>query len=652
MIQPTTRTVSLQQIRIDDPFWSNYSTLVREEVIPYQWNALNDQIPDAERSHAIHNFKVAAGIEDGEFGGMVFQDSDVAKWLEAVAYSLATHPDSELEQLADSTIDLVMQAQQDDGYLNTYYTVKEPDKRWTNIYECHELYCAGHMIEAAVAYYQATGKRKLLDAMCRFADYIDAVFGPEPEKIHGYPGHQEIELALVKLYQVTGEERYLRLSEYFINERGKSPNFFIDEWEERGRHSHWVTGPTPDLDLMYNQSHLPVREQSVAVGHAVRAVYMYTAIADLARLTGDQELLNACSRLWKNITTKQMYITGGIGSTRHGEAFTFDYDLPNDTVYAETCASIGLIFFAHRMLQIEAKREYADVIERALYNLVIGSMTLDGKRYFYVNPLDVWPEASEKNPGKHHVKCERQKWFGCSCCPPNLARLIASLGQYVYTVDRNTLYTHLFIGSELSVVLGGDQVRITQQANLPWNGNVKLRVSLETKKRFTLALRVPVWCNEEAQLRINGEVYPIAGRIENGYAKVDRVWFDNDTVEWDLPMRPQLIEANPQVRANAGKVAIQRGPLVYCLEQVDNGENLSAICLPPDAVLRERFNPDLFGGIVEIEVQGWRESDTSWQESLYRPINKKFDPVTVRAIPYHLWGNRQRGEMTVWIRLK
>ena len=438
--------VPLNKVKISDLFWSKYVELVRNTVIPYQWEALNDRVPDAEPSHAVTNLRIAAGLEEGEFRGFVFQDSDVAKWIEAVGYSLQSHPDSELEAAVDSIIDIIEKAQQPDGYLNTHFTIKQPDKRWTNLHECHELYVAGHMIEAAVAYHEATGKKKLLDIMCRFADYIDTVFGPEPEKIHGYDGHQEIELALVKLYRATGNERYLKLSKYFIDERGKEPNFFNIEWEKRGRYSFWTNTVSKKPDLKYCQAHKPVREQKSAVGHAVRAVYMYAGMADIAAETGDNELMDACRVLWDNIVSKQMYITGGIGSTHHGEAFTFDYDLPNDTIYAETCASIGLIFFANRMLNIEQKSIYADVMERALYNNVLGAMSLDGKRFFYVNPLEVWPEASEKNPGRFHVKPVRQKWFACACCPPNVARLLTSLNNYIYSKNNNTVYTFYISG--------------------------------------------------------------------------------------------------------------------------------------------------------------------------------------------------------------
>jgi Uncharacterized protein conserved in bacteria len=375
------KPVSLKNVKIDDNFWSEYQKLVKEVVIPYQWEALNDNVPDADPSYAIKNFRIAAGEEQGEFGGMVFQDSDVAKWLEAVAYSLTINPDPELEALADKTIDLIAKAQQPDGYLNTYFTIKSPDKKWTNLQECHELYCAGHMMEAAAAYYHATGKKKLLDVMCRFADHIAAVFGVEPGKLKGYDGHQEIELALVKLYKATGNEKYLKLSKYFIDERGQEPYFFEEEWRKRNKISFWSNSVSEKPNESYHQSHKPVREQSEAVGHAVREVYMCTGMADIAAETGDKELFEACKRLWDNIVNRQMYITGGIGSTNHGEAFSFDYDLPNDTIYAETCASVGLIFFAHRMLQIEAKGNYADVMERALYNTVISGMAKDGRHF-------------------------------------------------------------------------------------------------------------------------------------------------------------------------------------------------------------------------------------------------------------------------------
>lgn len=645
-------------VQVNDGFWNRFTELVRTTVIPYQWEALNDRIPDAEPSHAMRNFRIAAGLEDGKYGGMVFQDSDVAKWLEAVGYSLAGHRDPELERTADEVVDLIALAQHEDGYLNTYFTVKEPGKRWTNLQEAHELYCAGHMMEAAVSLYRATGKRKLLDVVCKFADYIASVFGSEPGQLRGYDGHQEIELALVKLHQATGEERYLRLARFFIDERGQEPNFLIEESERREGYSLWTERkqPIPKVeDLSYIQAHKPVREQDVAVGHAVRAVYMYAAMADMSRLTGDRQLLEACRRLWNNMTRKQMYITGGIGSTHHGEAFTFDYDLPNDTAYAETCASIGLIFFAQRMLRLERKSEYADVMERALYNNVVGSMSQDGMHYFYVNPLEVWPEASAHNPGRRHVKAARQKWFGCSCCPPNVARLLGSLDEYVYSVSEaeNTIYAHLFIGSEARFRIAAGQVALKQQSRIPWEGKTAFEIAEAPGTAFTLSLRIPSWCGGKAALRING--FPAEYGIVNGYAAVNRVWEQGDRVDWEPEMIAQLVVAHPNMRANAGKAAIQRGPLVYCLEEVDNGRPLTSLTLATNARLAFRYDPELLGGAGVVEAEGYAEALADWQEAQpYQPLQAASPavPIKLKAIPYYLWSNRASGEMTVWIRVQ
>ncbi|WP_438350084.1 glycoside hydrolase family 127 protein [Paenibacillus sp. FA6] len=653
-MKSTYRVLPLRNVRIEDQFWSKYGELIRDVVIPYQWDALNDRIADAEPSYAIRNFRIAAGQEVGQFGGFVFQDSDLAKWLEAVAYSLTTLKDPSLERIADEAIDLIADAQQEDGYINTYFTIKAPDKRWSNLADCHELYVAGHMIEAAVAYYEATGKRKFLDVVSCFADYIDTVFGIEDGKIKGYDGHQEIELALVKLYKVTGQEKYLRLSQYFLDQRGQEPNFFVEEWEARGQIPFWPgqsVGPASRPNLKYNQSYTPVREQKEAHGHAVRAVYMYTAMADVAAQTGDEGLLQACRTLWDNIVDKQMYITGGIGSTHHGEAFTFDYDLPNDTIYAETCASIGLIFFAQRMLQIESNSKYADVIERALYNNVIGSMSLDGKHYFYVNPLEVWPKASEGNPGKHHVKSVRQKWFGCSCCPPNVARLVASLGEYIYSVSDTELVVNQYIGGVASATIGGQNLEIRQETNYPWDGRIKIELTPENEHTFTLGLRIPDWC-QHATLRINDEECPLSDIMRDGYARVERTWKAGDIVQLDLAMDVQLIQSHPQLRVNAGKVAIQRGPLVYCVEEFDNDAPLASITVLTDQPLSARFDSDLLGGMMIIEGDALLDEQGDWGNELYRPLKTVTRPVKLRAIPYNSWGNREAGEMSVWIRRK
>ena len=447
----------------------------------------------------------------------------------------------------------------------------------------------------------------------------------------------------------------MNLSRYFIDERGSKPNYFVEEWERRGRTSHWVQGIASAPNPEYNQSHLPVREQSVAVGHSVRAVYMYTAMADLARLTGDAGLREACERLWANTTGKQMYITGGIGSTHLGEAFSFDYDLPNDTVYAETCASIGLIFWARRMLQLEAKSEYADVMERALYNNVLGSMSKDGKHFFYVNPLEVWPEASAKNPDRHHVKPVRQKWFGCSCCPPNVARLLSSLGDYIYDVsdDGSTLYTHLFIGSEVSFEPDGRRVTLRQRSALPWDGRVAFEVSLPEggeAPRSSSHCACPDGSRAPAGDEMNGQ--PQAFRMDNGYAKVERNWAEGDKLEWLLPMETKLIAAHPLIRADAGKAAIQRGPLVYCVEEADNAAPLSSLSLAAEPKLSERFDARLLGGCIVVEGEGLAADETAWAEGKpYRPLRKQEKPVSFKAIPYFLWGNREPGEMSVWLRV-
>ena len=634
-----------KNVTVKDDFWSKRLQQVREVVIPYQWKALNDSVPDVAASHAIENFRIAAGEKEGTFYGWVFQDSDVAKWLEAVGYCLTNQSDLELERLADDVIDLIVEAQQADGYLNTFFTVKEPAGRWANLRDNHEMYCAGHMMEAAVAYYEATGKRKLLDVVCRLADHIDAAFGPEPGKRRGYPGHEEIELALVKLYRATGEERYLNLSKFFIDERGQEPHYYDIEAKARGDNTSGGK-----YGKAYSQAHLPVRKQTTAVGHAVRAMYLYSGMADVAAETNDETLVTACKRLWNNLTKRQMYITGGIGSAVQGEAFTFDYDLPNDTAYTETCAAIGLVFWAHRMLMLDVDHEYADVMERAFYNVVLSGISLGGREYFYVNPLEVWPEACEKRQDQKHVDTTRRPWFNCACCPPNIARLLASVGQYIYSKDEDTIYVHLFVGSEADCELAEQQVSLTQRTEYPWKETVEITVRTETEVRFTLAIRVPGWC-KDAEVTVNGEDVKIAAVSRKGYAKITRLWRSGDRVEILLPMPIERIHAHPAVRANAGKVAIQRGPVVYCLEEVDNGPNLPDLSLPQDAKLTLGACDQSLGGVLVIHGVARRSTMTSqWEHTFYSPVGPKREEVAIKAIPYFAWGNRQPGEMLVWIR--
>lgn len=634
-------------VKITDRFWKKRLDIVKNQMIPYQWEALNDRLPDTEPSHAIENFRIAAGESEGEFYGMVFQDSDVAKWLEAVAFLLENEPDAKWETTADEVINLLEKAQGADGYLNTYYTVKEPDQRWTNLRDHHELYCAGHLIEAAVAYYRATGKDKFLHIMIRYADYIEETFGPENHKRKGYPGHQEIELALVKLYEVTNNHKYLKLSEFFIEERGKRPHYFdLEKQARKEEKPYWFTG-----GYRYSQSHLPVREQETATGHAVRAVYMYSAMADLAAYTNDPSLKETCEKLWNNVTNKQMYLTAGIGSMEYGEAFSFDYDLPNDLSYTETCASIGLIFWAKRMLDLEAHHKYADVMERALYNGAISGMDLDGRTFFYVNPLEVVPKEVESRDEKKHVPPVRQKWYGCACCPPNLARLIASISHYIYTKREEEIFVHLYMSNENNMEVGGHQVEIKQKTNYPWDGEVTIKLSPEVDTSFTLALRIPGWATK-ADVKINGEIMDFQPIMKNGYARLSRTWKQGDTVELNLDMEIQRVRSHPSVRHSLGKVAIQRGPIVYCLEEVDHGKELHSIYLPKDADLKFEYEEDLLGGVVTLFGEAERVEGSVWKDALYSTSDQEVKPIHLKAIPYYAWCNREPGGMVVWINEK
>lgn len=631
-----------------DSFWNNYLQLVKEEVIPYQWEALNDRIPDTEPSHAIKNFKIAAGEAEGKFYGMVFQDSDVAKWLEAVAYSLEHFPDQKLENTADELINLLEKAQLADGYLNTYYTVAEPDNRWTNVRDNHELYCAGHLIEAAVAYYQVTGKDKFLNVMCKYADYIVDTFGEEDSKIYGYPGHQEIELALVKLYDVTGMEKYLNLSKYFIDERGRQPHYFDIEKEERKDENAFFY----PKEYEYHQAHLPVRSQEKAVGHSVRAIYMYSAMAELALKTNDESLIEASKRLWNNVTSQQMYITGGVGSEEFGESFSFDYDLPNDISYTETCASIALVFWAKRMLELQIDRNYADIMEKALYNGTISGMSLDGERFFYVNPLEVFPQAMERH-SHHHVKPVRQKWFNCACCPPNLARLISSIHHYIYSKKNDQLFIHLYCGNESSIEVNNQIVNIEQKTEYPWDGKVSISINPANQSEFTIALRIPGWCDNPF-LTVNGEEMNIQSIEQNGYVYISRTWKKDDSIELLLPMSVKQMKAHPLVRQNIGKVALQRGPIIYCLEEIDNGENLQQIYVDANKNnLDAEFDQDLLGGVVKLFGTAYRLDTSRWKDDcLYAESKMGLTPIEVKAIPYYSWCNRKPGEMLVWINEK
>ncbi|MFO7959173.1 MAG: glycoside hydrolase family 127 protein [Candidatus Brocadiia bacterium] len=639
--RPVWEPVPFENVQFTDRFWAPRMETNRSVTLPAQYEHLKD------------TGRIDAWRLDWQPGDPnpphKFWDSDVAKWLEAVGWTLAAGPDPELERLADRVIELIAGAQQPDGYLNTHFTVAEPDKRWTNLRDDHELYCAGHLIEAAVAYHRATGKERFLKVLRRYAEHIDRVFGREEGQLPGYPGHEEIELALVKLYRATREERFLGLASYFINERGREPHYFDREAERRREEPPQRDPASDEAPYSYWQAHLPVHQQSTAEGHAVRAMYLYSGMADVALETGDVELADACRRLWDNATRRRMYVTGGIGSGRRGERFTFDYDLPNETAYAETCAAIGLVFFAHRMLRFEADGRYADAMERTLYNGVLSGISLDGRRYFYENPLTVHPGATRFH-GLNHGSGEvtRRPWFGCACCPPNIARLLASLPQYAYGQSADTAFVHLYVQGTAELSLGGNPVGLDVETDYPWDGDVQISVSPEGPGEFTLALRVPGWCRAP-RAAVNGTPVPLEAALQSGYARIRRWWRPGDTVELQLPMRVERIEASPRVRADCGRVALQRGPLVYCLEEVDNGPDLRDIVLPRDSALEAHPAADLPEGVLALNGPALRRDPSEWDGELYRATPSSLREVRIKAVPYFAWCNREPGEMLVWI---
>jgi DUF1680 family protein len=619
------------QVTIDDAFWAPRQQVNRERSIPH----IYEQCRRTGRIDALRGIWDPEVVRRGVGGGnipVLFWDSDVAKWLEAASYSLASHPDRQLDALLDEVIAHIAQAQQPDGYFNSWFTAVEPQKRWTNLRDWHELYDAGHLIEAGVAHFQATGKRTLLDVVRRYADYIDTVFGIGPGKRRGYCGHPEIELALIRLSRATGERRYLDLARYFVDERGREPHYFDQEARERGEEpaTFWARS------YEYNQSHRPVRAQDEVVGHAVRAAYLYSAMVDLAAEDGDETLLAACRRLWPHLTTRRMYVMGGIGSSRRNEGFTSDYDLPNESAYAETCAGIALVFWAQRMLQLDCNRRYADIMELALYNAVLSGVSPEGTRFFYDNPL-----ASD---GAHH----RQEWFRCPCCPPNLARIFASLGAYIYAQSNDEALVHLYVQSKAQLRLAGQAVTLRQETRYPWEGTVAIHVGVDAPAAFGLRLRVPGWCSA-ARLSVNGEAVDLAGALEGGYARISRTWRDGDLVVLELPMPVERVYAHPNVRADVGSAALRRGPIIYCLEQADHDVPLHHILLPAQADLTPRFAPDLLGGVTVLEGRAVALVDSDWEGTLYRITPPQTRPCAIRAIPYYAWDNRAAGAMAVWL---
>ncbi len=634
------KNLAWHDVQIDGGFWGERQTTNRERTIPAVY----------------HQTKITGRLDawklDWKPGKQpephIFWDSDTAKWMEAVGYSLATHPNAEFERQVDEVVNLIEKAQLPDGYANSHFIAVEPENRWCNLRDQHELYCAGHLIEAAVTYSQATGKRKLLDILCRYADHIDTTFGPNEGQKRGYPGHPELELALVRLFHATGEPRYLKLSKYFIDERGQQPHYYHQEALERGEDPYNFWAKT----FAYYQAHQPIREQNTVTGHSVRALYLYSGVADIALETGDDALLDVLHTLWDDLTQHMLYITGGVGSTHTNEGFTFPYDLPNETAYSETCASIALVYWAQRMFTLDPDSRYIDVMERALYNAMLSGVSYEGSLFFQANPLSSYPNVSpyghwhSVTTGPHH---HRTEWFDVACCPSNLARLVASVGGYFYSATPTRVYVHLYNQNRAQVLVGGNPVQIEQQTDYPWNGDVHLTITTAHPTRFELALRIPRWCHD-FRIELNG--VGISREPERGYVVIEREWQTGDTVTVTFAMPIERIVSHPQVRQDAGRVALQCGPIVYCLEEVDNGAALANVALPSEARLTYDFDSNLFGGVGTISGEALRADPSQWGSELYVAESvRKIPPTpfTFKAIPYCFWANRQLGEMRVWL---
>ena len=580
--------IDFSHVKINDNFWSPRLSKHVSATLPVCIDQIENQ------TGRIRNFENAAKGE-GEHSGIFFDDSDVYKALEGMAYSLINNPDPELEKKADEWIDKFAAAQQPDGYINTFYTLTGLDKRWTNM-DKHEMYCAGHMIEAGVAYYQATGKRKLLDVCIRMTDHMMSQFGPG--KRHWVPGHEEIELALVKLYQTTQEQKYLDFAYWLLEERG---------------HGHGTMGDEGKWDPVYYQDIVPVRQLTDISGHAVRCMYLYCGMADVAALKNDTGYIAAMDRLWDDVVHRNMYITGGIGSSRDNEGFTEDYDLPNLDAYCETCASVGMVLWNQRMNQLTGDSKYIDVLERSLYNGALAGISLGGDRFFYVNPLE--------SKGDHH----RQEWYGCACCPSQLSRFLPSIGNYIYASSDDALWVNLYIGNTGQIRIGETDILLTQETDYPWDGSVKLTISTSQPLEKEIRLRIPNWC-KTYDLSINGKRINVSEK--KGYAVI-KDWKSQDVIALDMDMPVEIVAADPHVKENFDKRAIQRGPLVYCMEEIDNPEYFDQIQLSPSTTFQTAFVSDILNGIKTIKTNGRAQSAT--------------------FIPYYAWDNRKAGKMRVWI---
>lgn len=621
-------SVPFTQVQINDSFWLPRLHTNREVTIPYC-------LTKCEETGRIGNFAKAAGAISGKFEGIAYNDSDVFKVIEGAAYSLSIFPNPELESYLDNLIEEIGAAQEKDGYLYTLRTINRDDvperagpTRWSYLRHSHELYNAGHLYEAAVAYYQATGKPSLFNIAVKNANLIDSVFGPDRKR--DVPGHQEIEIGLVKLYRITGQPEYLKLAKFFLDQRGDP-------------HDRELYGA-------YSQDHVPIPEQSEAVGHAVRAAYMYSAVADVAALTGDTGYVKSIDRIWENVVSKKLYLTGGIGAQHMGEAFSGNYDLPNATAYAETCAAIANIMWNHRMFLLHGDAKYMDVLERTLYNGFLSGVSVDGNTFFYSNPL----ESDGSHPFNRDGSATRSPWFSTSCCPPNVGRLLPSLPGYIYAYQGDVLYVNLFIAGTSTIQLSGSSIELTQETDYPWSGITKLTVMPERVAEFKLNLRIPGWAqlrpvpsdlysyfnpeSETPSLAVNG--VPISFEIEKGYVTVDRAWKQGDVVELHLPTPVRRVLSCSRVSSNTGRVAIERGPIVYCAEGVDHGGSVLDKVLADDTTLRAEHLKHELGAMTIIRGNPRVTSQNASTEQ------KSIETL----IPYYAWSHRGAGEMSVWLK--
>ncbi len=592
-----------------------------------------------EQTGRLSNFAKAAGCVTGSFEGIYFNDSDVFKVIEGASYTLAQHPDPKLDADLDALIADIAAAQEDDGYLYTARTINDPKYdypgkkgRWTHLAHGHELYNVGHLYEGAVAHYQATGKRTLLDVAIKNADLIHRVFGPDPGQRIDVPGHEEIEIGLVKLYRVSGKQKYLDLAKFFLDMRGRK--------DKRG-----------NLYGDYCQDHKPVVEQSQAVGHAVRAAYLYSGMADVAALTGDERYVAALDRIWHDVVSKKLYVTGGIGARHSGEAFGTDYELPNRTAYNETCAAIANAMWNHRMFLLHGDGKYIDVLERVIYNGFLAGVALSGDKYFYPNPL-----SSDGRHPFNHGNTERSMWFGCSCCPVNIVRFVPSIAGMIYAQRDRIAYVNLYIAGSGKLDLNDTTVRLTQETDYPWDGDVKVTVEPERPGEFELRLRIPGWSQgrpipgdlyrykdqqtAEVTIRVNGKPTPL--KLEDGYAVLRRKWSPGDTLDLHLPMPVRRTLCHEKVQANRGHVVLERGPIVYCIEGADHDGRALNIVLADDAALRPETRPDLLGGITVLRgiAQAVRTDEGGRQTTRN---------IELTAIPYYAWCHRGANEMAVWL---